>query len=152
MGIGTNRVYRKYNGHSLDELPFRAAFGVYGSYACVLISLLALIAQFYVALYPIGGPNLDTATFFQLYLAGPLFIFLYLVWKVWSWFKRPSDRPLFIALKDIDIYTGMREEQSVISGAHVTDEQRRASIAEMRGEKAKRSPLAYLKAGVRNII
>ncbi|KAK6378847.1 uncharacterized protein PV06_10506 [Exophiala oligosperma] len=142
----------KYNGHSLDELPFRAAFGVWGSYLCVLISVLALMAQFYVALYPIGGPNLDAGTFFQLYLAGPLIIFLYCIWKVWSWFKRPADRPFFIALKNIDIYTGMREEQAVISGSNVSLEDRRASIMEMQGEKTKKTPMSYLKAAVGNVI
>lgn len=125
---------------------------MWGSYVCLLISILALIAQFYVALYPVGGPNLDASTFFQLYLAGPLIIFLYLVWKVWSWFKRPADRPFYIKLQDIDIYTGMRPEQEVISGLHVPEEQRRASIAEMQQEKRKGGPLGMIKRGVRNII
>jgi amino acid transporter len=137
----------------LDELPFRAAFGVWGSWVCLLINILSLVAQFYVALYPVGGPNLDANTFFQLYLAGPLLIFLYLVWKIYSWFVRPEDRPLFIRTKDIDIYTGMREEQrSRISGTGVSDDQRRASILEMQDEKRKKGPKDYLMAGIRNII
>ncbi|ETN41100.1 uncharacterized protein HMPREF1541_03035 [Cyphellophora europaea CBS 101466] len=141
-----------HNGRSKDELPFRAAFGVWGSYVCLLISILALIAQFYVALYPVGGPNLDANTFFQLYLAGPLIIFLYFCWKIYSWFFRPADRPFFIRLKDIDIYTGMREGQNLISGVDVTDEQRRTSITELQNEKSKGGALGYLKAGIRNII
>lgn len=136
----------------MDELPFRAAFGVWGSWVCLLINVISLIAQFYVALYPIGGPNLDANTFFQLYLAGPLLIFLYLCWKVYSWFVRPADRPLFIRMKDIDIYTGMREEQRSISGPGVSDEQRRASIIEMQDEKKKRGPKDYIMAAIRNII
>jgi len=136
----------------VDELPFRAAFGVWGSWVCLLINVISLIAQFYVALYPIGGPNLDANTFFQLYLAGPLLIFLYLCWKVYSWFVRPADRPLFIRMKDIDIYTGMREEQRSISGPGVSDEQRRASIIEMQDEKKKRGPKDYIMAAIRNII
>lgn len=76
----------------------------------MLITVLALLAQFYVALYPVGGDdNLDPTTWFQDYLAGPLLVFLYLVWKVYSWFVRPADRPLFIRTKDIDIYSGMSE-------------------------------------------
>lgn len=67
------------------------------------------MAQFYVALYPIGGPNLNASNWFQDYLAGPLLVFLYFVWKVYSWFVQPQDRPLFIRTKDIDIYTGMSE-------------------------------------------
>jgi amino acid transporter len=131
-------MHRKYNGHSLDELPFRAAFGIWGSWLCLLINVIALMAQFYVALYPVGGPNLNASNFFQLYLAGPLFIFLYLMWKAWSWFKRPADRPLYVRLQDIDIYTGMRDTQTVVSGPGVSAEQRRSSIAEMQVEQANR--------------
>jgi amino acid transporter len=141
-----------YNGHSLDELPFRAAFGVWGSWLCFLIAVIALMAQFYVALYPVGGPNLNANTFFQLYLAGPLLIFLFLAWKIYSWSVRPGDRPLFIRLKDIDIYTGMREEQRHVSAAGLSSEQRRASIIETYGEKKKRGPKEYIMSGIRNII
>jgi amino acid transporter len=35
----------KYHGHTLDELPFRAPFGVWGSWIGLLIILLILIAQ-----------------------------------------------------------------------------------------------------------
>ncbi|KIW62139.1 hypothetical protein PV05_02183 [Exophiala xenobiotica] len=141
------------NGHSVDELPFRAAFGVWGSWLCLLINVVSLIAQFYVALYPIGGPYLDANTFFQLYLAGPLLIFLFLCWKIYSWTARPEDRKLFIRTKDIDIYTGMREEQrEMISGAGVSSEQRRASIEKMREENKRRGPKDYIMAVIRNII
>jgi len=140
------------NGHTLDELPFRAAFGVWGSYVCLLINIVALMGQFYVALYPVGGPNLNANNFFQLYLAGPLFIFLYLCWKVYSWFVRPGDRPLFIRLKDIDIYTGMRDTQNMFSGVGVPEEQRRASIVELQDERRKKGVKDHIMAAVRNII
>ena len=136
----------------MDELPFRAAFGVWGSYLCLLINVISLIAQFYVALYPVGSTYLDPTTFFQLYLAGPLLIFLYVCWKVYSWFVRPADRPIWIKLKDIDIYTGMREGQrSMISGPGISEDQRRTSITELQEEKKKRGPKDYIMAGVRSI-
>jgi yeast amino acid transporter len=144
-------VSRKHNGHSIDELPFRAAFGVYGSYLCVLINVIALMAQFYVALYPIGGPNLDANTFFQLYLAGPLLVFLYLCWKTYSWFVRPADRPLWIPIKDIDIYAGMREHQSAVSGPGVSEDVRRASITEMQEARKKKGFKGHAMAVVRSI-
>ncbi|EXJ61932.1 hypothetical protein A1O7_02363 [Cladophialophora yegresii CBS 114405] len=141
------------HGHSLDELPFRAAWGVWGSWLCLFINIISLIAQFYVALYPIGGPYLDANIFFQLYLAGPLLIFLYFVWKIYSWFARPADRALFIRAKDIDIYTGMREEQrSRISGTGVSEDQRRASIMELQEEKKKRGAKDWVMAAVRSLI
>jgi len=144
---------RAANGHSVDELPFRAAFGVWGSYVCLAINIICLVAQFYVALYPVGGPNLDAGLFFQSYLAGPFLIGLYLIWKVYSWFAVPQDRPLFIRTKDIDIYTGMREGQrTMISGTDVSEEHRRASIIELQDEKKKRGVKDYMMAGIRNII
>jgi amino acid transporter len=146
------RMAWAHNGHSLDELPFRAAWGVWGSWLCLFINVISLMAQFYVALYPIGGPYLDANIFFQLYLAGPLLIFLYLCWKVYSWFKRPADRPLYIKIKDIDIYTGMRETQLNISGRDVPEDQRRASIMELQEEKKKRGVKDHIMAAIRNII
>ncbi|CAD0095229.1 unnamed protein product [Aureobasidium vineae] len=98
----------------------------------MLVTVLALLAQFYVALYPVGGPNLDPTTWFQAYLAGPLLVFLYLVWKVYSWFVRPADRPLFIRTRDIDIYTGMRELE-------------RETMGDDRLPGEKRSPMQYVK-------
>jgi amino acid transporter len=134
------------NGHSVDELPFKAAFGVWGSWVCLIINVLALVAQFYVALYPVGGPNLDPATFFELYLAGPFLIALYLIWKVYSWFVRPEDRPLYVKIKDIDIYTGMRQDQLSISGADVPVDQRRYV------EEKKGGPRQYAMRIIRNVI
>jgi amino acid transporter len=118
----------------------------------LIINVLSLIAQFYVALYPVGGPNLDPQTFFELYLAGPFLIVLYLIWKVYSWFYRSEDRPLYVRIKDIDIYSGMRETQLAISGGDVSEEQRRASIAEMHGVPKKRGPVYYIKDFFGNFI
>lgn len=41
----------KLQGHTLDELPYQAQFGVYGSYAGLFLTVIALIATFYVSLY-----------------------------------------------------------------------------------------------------
>jgi amino acid transporter len=142
----------KLNGHVLAELPYQAAFGVYGSYVCAFICFLCLIAQFYVALYPVGGPYLDPTIFFQSYLAGPFLIVLYLIWKIYSWFKVPAHRPLYIKIKDIDIYTGMRESQSRVSGPGVSDETRRASISSWEERKKNRTIKDRAIGLVRNII
>ena len=97
------------NGRTTADLPYKANAGVIGSYICVLICILGLMGQFYVALYPVGGPNLSAKNFFNLYLAGPLLVFLYGVWKAYSWVHFPSHRQLYVKINDIDIYTGMRE-------------------------------------------
>ena len=41
----------KYRGHSDDELPYRASFGIWGSYFGVLLNFLCLAAQLYTALF-----------------------------------------------------------------------------------------------------
>jgi amino acid transporter len=138
---------RKHNGHSLSELPYQAALGIWGSYLCVLINVLALMASFYTALYPVGKPGLGAENFFINYLAGPLLVFLYLVWKGWSWFKRPADRPMWVATKDIDIYSGMR-----IPIQDLSPEARRASIDALeRSEKPKGGAMGHVMGVVKSI-
>jgi len=90
----------KAQGHSLDELPFVAPFGVVGSYIGFALNMLCLIAQFYIALFPVGGsPNAEA--FFQAYLATPVIIICYIGWKLWK--KTPFMKPL-----TIDLDTGRR--------------------------------------------
>jgi amino acid transporter len=125
----------------LDELPYQAALGVWGSYLCVLINVLALIASFYTALFPVSGDAPTASVFFQNYLAGPLLIFLYLVWKVYSWFTRPADRPIWVKIRDIDIYSGMRESQTLVSGQGMSPEERRHSIEGM--ERSEKKPTGF---------
>lgn len=65
-------------------------------------------------------------------MAAPFLVVLYAGWKIYSWFVIPSHRPMWIATKDIDIYTGMREQQREM----VNDEGvRRASIQEFQDER-----------------
>lgn len=116
------------------------------------MNLICLIAQFYVALYPLGGPYLNAELFFQLYLAGPFIVFLYVIWKVFSWFKRPEHRPLYVKIKDIDIYTGMREGQAdMISGRGVTDDMRRESIMAIKEEQKRKGAKGWGMAAVRSV-
>jgi amino acid transporter len=39
------RAAWKYQGHSTDELPFKAVFGVVGSWIGLILIILVLIAQ-----------------------------------------------------------------------------------------------------------
>lgn len=56
----------KAQGHSLDELPYRASFGVVGSMIGFILACIALIATFYVSLFvsrlrmPVHGSTADT--------------------------------------------------------------------------------------------
>jgi len=117
-----------------------------------MLNFICLVAQFYVALYPVGGPNLDVAAFFEAYLAGPFLVFLYLIWKTYSWFKYPEHRPLYVAIKDIDVYSGMRYGQAtLVSGPGVSEDQRRASVIEIQEENKKNGVMGYAKAIVRSV-
>ncbi|OSS53116.1 hypothetical protein B5807_03057 [Epicoccum nigrum] len=141
-----------HNGHTLDEIPYKAAFGIWGSWVCFAICAIALVAQFYVALYPVGGPNLQVEGFFETYMAAPFLVLLYLMWKVYSWFAIPTHRPLWIRTKDIDIYTGMRQNQrELISGPGVDENTRRASIQEIQDEKKKKGVKDYVMGAVHSV-
>jgi yeast amino acid transporter len=68
----------KVQGHDLRELPYLAYGGVYGSWFGVVLITLVLIAQFYIAIWPIGGMA-ETGTkvaeeFFKVYLAAPIML------------------------------------------------------------------------------
>lgn len=105
----------KYHGHSLDEIPFKAIFGVTGSWIGLLLVIIVLIAnvscllnicrvladhlllQFYTAVAP-----KDAETFFNIYLAFFVVIAFYLIgfaWKRKSWKK----------IADIDVDSGLRK-------------------------------------------
>ncbi|KAK1071333.1 hypothetical protein LTR74_003463 [Friedmanniomyces endolithicus] len=92
----------KAQGRTLDEIPYRAPFGVPGSVVGCILACLCLMATFYTALYPIGGsPN--ASSFFQSYLTALVIIVLYVGWKVYT-----RDATFFIRAKDMDLITGLR--------------------------------------------
>ncbi|GMF98830.1 hypothetical protein B5S30_g4845 [[Candida] boidinii] len=90
-------------GRGTDELSFTSQCGIYGSWFGVLMNILILIAQFYVALFPIGGkPN--AKGFFEAYLTVPVLIFFYVVYLAWK-----RDFTIFYRAKDLDVDLGRRE-------------------------------------------
>lgn len=123
----------KVQGHSLDELPYKASSGVVGSYLGLLLNILALIATFYSSLWvssppnpphlPLGlcesiqtnsvfflypkqpvGSSPDAEAFFQSYLAAPFVILLYLGYKIYS----RGAGGLYVKAHEMDLTTGMR--------------------------------------------
>ncbi|EDO19124.1 hypothetical protein Kpol_2000p92 [Vanderwaltozyma polyspora DSM 70294] len=87
-------------GRSLGEVGYLSQSGVYGSAYAAIMLFLALIAQFWVAIAPIGEGKLDAENFFQNYLAMPILIAFYFGYRVWK-----RDWKLFIRAKDIDLDT-----------------------------------------------
>ncbi|KAK1035649.1 hypothetical protein LTR33_016442, partial [Friedmanniomyces endolithicus] len=92
----------KAQGRTLDEIPYRAPFGVAGSIVGCVLACLCLMATFYTASYPIGGSP-DASAFFQSYLTALVIIVLYVGWKVYT-----RDATFFIRAKDMDLITGLR--------------------------------------------
>ncbi|CAB4255234.1 similar to Saccharomyces cerevisiae YDR508C GNP1 High-affinity glutamine permease, also transports Leu, Ser, Thr, Cys, Met and Asn [Maudiozyma barnettii] len=87
-------------GRSVDELGYKSQVGVYGSAYAATMMILALIAQFWVAIAPIGEGKLDAQAFFENYLAMPILIAFYFGYRVWK-----KDWSLFIRADKIDLIT-----------------------------------------------
>jgi amino acid transporter len=91
-----------YHGHTVDEIPFKAAGGVYGSWIGIFIIFVVLCAQFYTAVSPLGK-NLGTAEdFFKAYLA--LFV-VAAFWIAGYFWKRTG----WLRTAQMDVDTGRRE-------------------------------------------
>nr|CRX78983.1 hypothetical protein ls5930a1_00058 [Leucosporidium scottii] len=114
------RMAWKLQGHSVEELPFRAMGGIWGSiFGCVLV-VLVLIAQ---AVWPIGGrsddPRQAANDFFLAYLAAPILLGIWVVVFIWK-------RTLPKALKDIDLDTGRKSWLTVEEMREYRAERKRA--------------------------
>ncbi|KIV94591.1 hypothetical protein PV10_02343 [Exophiala mesophila] len=92
----------KYHGYSEHQLPYRALFGVYGSYLGLFLNCLALIATFYTSVFPLGGSP-SAKVFFMNYLAAPIVLAFYVFWKIYS-----RDWSLYIHARDMDVTSGLR--------------------------------------------
>ncbi|KAG9009415.1 hypothetical protein FRB94_012072 [Tulasnella sp. JGI-2019a] len=63
-------------GHTIDEIPFQAAMGTFGSWSALFLIFLVLAAQFYTALFPVEGKG-NVQDFFKSYLGLPIVIIMY---------------------------------------------------------------------------
>jgi len=67
----------------------------------MFLNILCLIAQFYIAVWPIGSEPSGKA-FFEAYLAAPIILVLFLGWKIW-W------RTSWVKTMEIDLQSGRRD-------------------------------------------
>lgn len=89
-------------GRSLDDIPFKAPFGVWGSWLSVVLVVIFLVAQFFVCIAPPGTSGVNTAEgFFKGYLTVPVIL---LFWGVAYCMKRQG----LHKLEDIDLDSGTR--------------------------------------------
>lgn len=93
-----------HHGHTLDEIPFRAAGGAYGSYLGLVLVVVVFAAQIFTAIAPpgVGSELNDAKGFFKSCLALPVIVCLWaggFLWKRTSWLK----------VEDMDVDSGRRE-------------------------------------------
>jgi len=93
---------------STDDLPFKSTFGITGSYVGLGLVIVALVATFYISLFPAGGPP-DAEAFFASYLGVPVLIPFSIGWKVWKkdW---SICVPMRVILADLDFGRRVAEE------------------------------------------
>ncbi|KAL8798757.1 MAG: hypothetical protein Q9182_006418 [Xanthomendoza sp. 2 TL-2023] len=119
-------------GHTTDELPFKAAYGVIGSYIGFFLNVVALVATFYVSLFvrpfflntcttelladqyppqPIGSdPNAEA--FFTTFLSAPIAIALYVGWKIYL----RGAGGFYVRSHQMDLMTGLRDFNPEVDG------------------------------------
>lgn len=93
----------KRQGRSLDQIPFRACGGVYGSWLGLILCFVILGCQLYVAVCPpfVDGYG-DANDFFMACLAIPVVLVFWVIGYVWK-------RPQWLTMDKIDLDTGLRE-------------------------------------------
>lgn len=107
-GIALSHIrFRKamaVQGFSISELGYISKTGVWGSWYAFIINVLILIAQFWIALFPIGGDGKASAeNFFMNYLGVVVAIVFYFGHKI---YKR--NWALFIPADEIDLVKGRK--------------------------------------------
>ncbi|KAL2414846.1 General amino-acid permease GAP2 [Exophiala dermatitidis] len=115
-------------GHTLDELAFKSQATVYGSWLGLIMNLLILAAQFWTGFAPIGYADMSARdrvkSFFEVYLAAPIVIVMYLAYKI---IRRTRVR----RARQIDVHSGRRE----LNLKEILEEERRIQATWPRWKK-----------------
>ncbi|ODV96174.1 hypothetical protein PACTADRAFT_49570 [Pachysolen tannophilus NRRL Y-2460] len=93
----------KAQGRDVSELSFVSRTGLLGSIYAIIINILVLAAQFWIALFPIDDPP-SANTFFENYLSFVVIIVFYVGHKLYT-----RNWKLILNPAEIDIDTGRRE-------------------------------------------
>ncbi|CAO1628397.1 unnamed protein product [Sympodiomycopsis kandeliae] len=105
------RLAWKYQGKSVEELPWISPMGYWGSWIGLFINTFALILTFYKAAFPIGEgemtPHDRAVYFFQSYLAFPIGVLFYVIGR----FVVPGAG--WVPISQIDVTTGRKDEVSL---------------------------------------
>lgn len=97
------RLAWKAQGYTLQQIPYKAPFGMWGSAVGLGLNIICLIATAYNALYPSNTAVPNAEDFFMSYLAAPIVLALYLGYKIVM-----RDWSLWVKLAEMDLKTGIR--------------------------------------------
>jgi amino acid transporter len=92
------RAALRYNNILLDSLGYVALTGVWGSVYAIVWHWLILIAQFWIALFPIKLHKPSAESFFQNYLGAVVLLAFYVAHKLWT-----RNWRFWIPMSEIDI-------------------------------------------------
>ncbi|KAH7041026.1 amino acid permease [Microdochium trichocladiopsis] len=90
-------------GYTLNQIPYQAPFGIWGSAVGLALNVICLIATAYNALYPSPSAVPNAEDFFMSFLAAPIVLALYLGYKIVM-----RDWSLWVKLAEMDLKTGIR--------------------------------------------
>ncbi|CAK7894973.1 amino-acid permease Gap1p [[Candida] anglica] len=96
------RAALKYNKIELSSLGFVAWTGVWGSTISLVLNILVIVAQFWIALWPYGGDGSpQVLSFFENFLGIFFFLLFYIGHKIWT-----KNWKFWIKVEDIEIDLG----------------------------------------------
>ncbi|GAC95553.1 potential general amino acid permease [Pseudozyma hubeiensis SY62] len=94
-------------GHTLEELPWKSPFGIWGSLYGAGFNVLVIIFTFYVSAFPIGEGGMSATdrvnAFFQGFISVPIVVLVF--YLPYKFIKRSK----YVNIEDIDISTGRRD-------------------------------------------
>ncbi|SGZ48682.1 CIC11C00000004569 [Sungouiella intermedia] len=113
------RQAMKTQGRSLEELPYRANTGVWGSYYATICLIVVLALQFWVSLFPLGAKP-DAVAFFKNYLGAVIVLVFYVGHKIYS---RKFNTIVPLATMDIDTGRGETDIDQMLQDIEEEKEQ-----------------------------
>ncbi|OAP56820.1 hypothetical protein AYL99_08932 [Fonsecaea erecta] len=95
------RAAWKAQGHSLSELPWTTRTFPYLSYYGLVVCVVLIVVEFYLAVWPLHGPT-TAANFFANYMSIIAMVVMYVGAKIYY------RGPLWIKAENVDLVTGRR--------------------------------------------
>jgi amino acid transporter len=105
----------KLQGHSPESLIWRSPFGLYGSYASLVVCGSGIVAQILVSVWPLGKYEIRAVV--RDIIGIPFMLLLFVAYTVYQRFAC-GEKTLLVPLACVDLKTGLRDKNSL----SITDE------------------------------